>query len=333
MLTLGQAKQKILRKQSHLDPDLVADQINAACEVLITDTKLKDALLQDDLPIYGGILTLPRYYQTCLGILRSSNPLLIRDPWLQYSPAGPGSMTGATDPNVVGQIVDLGDGYCCIREPRDINAAGCLLKFYTDASPTTEIYESILQIYGLDGDGRVIRTTTGTNIRTGEAVDLLAATGSVTTTNAFTKITQVVKPNTNGVITVYAIDPGDPNPATNEHLVAAYQPSEKNPNYRRYKAPVAPDNTDTYTASCLLRLRFVEAELDNDFIFVDNFVALEDALLHLQYRGTDDERADRALNRALGRLSRQASNFRPANTRIPRILNADELNDPTLGGY
>lgn len=331
MLTLGQARAKLFRGEGydHYDPRRINDLINSACEVLITDMRLKDSVYRVDLPIYAGVLTLPRIYSTCLGILRNSGPLDIRSPWLEFSPAGPGSLVASTDPDLEGQIVDLGDGYSCIREPQDIDADGCRLKIYTDASSTTEIYESILQIYGTDADGDAIRTTVGTNIRYGEAVNLLAATGSVTTTNSFARISQVVKPNTNGIITVYAIDPDD----SAEYLVAAYQPSEKNPCYRRYKTPVSPDGTSSYTAPCMVRLRYVEAELDNDFIFIDNFAALEDALTYLNFRGKDDERADRAKKRALDTMARQALNFRPAATYIPRIVNHDELADPTISGY
>lgn len=304
--------------------------INEACEMIDTFTKPKDSLDRVGITVYDSILTLPRNYSTCLGILRGTEPLQIRGPWVEFILSGPGSILGESDPDLCGEIIDMGDGYSCIREPSDVNADGCRIKVYTDGSASSEVYESIIEFYGLDGDGDIIRTTTGSTIRSGEALNLLASSGNATTTNSFTRLTQVVKPNTNGIITVYAIDPDD----SSENLIATYQPSEKRPNYRRYKVPPAPDGTSTYTATCLCRRRFVTAELDNDILCVDHFGALLYGCLYISYRDVnDDERAERSLKMALDILSKQAVKFRPASTYPPPIINMDELEHRTTQGY
>lgn len=338
-LTLGSARYQLQLKQQwrNIDPSVLDGIINEACEVLLTETKPKDSLDRIGVTVYSpeagdsAILTLPRHYLMVEALMHNKFPVPVKNGWFEFSIAGCGSIMDADDPAISCEAVDMGDGYCCIREPGDVNTAGCRLKIYTDASATTETAEAIMQFMGLDADGEVVRTTTGTNIRDGEAVNLVAATATnVTTTNSFTRLTQVVKPNTNGIITVYAIDPDD----SSEHLIATYQPSEKIPNYRRYMVPTDPDGTASYTITALARRRFVLAEQDNDSLSIDNFPALVDGCLYVVYRDSnDDERAARALARAVSALSKQAVRARPASQYPPPVVNMDEIEHRSVQGY
>jgi hypothetical protein len=338
-LTLGTARYQLQLKSQwrNIAPEELDGIINEACEVLLTETKPKDCIDRIGVTVYSpaagssAILTLPREYLMAEGILRDKSPVQIRNGWFEFSLAGRGSSLAADDTVLTGESIDMGDGYCCIREPVDVNAAGCRLKIYTDASATSETDEAIMQFMGLNANGDVIRTTTGTTIRNGEAVNLVAATATnVTTTNSFARLTRVVKPNTNGIITVYAIDPDD----SSEHLIATYQPSEKLPNYRRYMVPTDPDGTASYTSTVLARKRFVLAEQDNDNLSIDNFSALVDGCLYVVYRDSnDDERAGRALARAVSSLSKQAVRARPASQYPPPVVNMDEIEHRTFQGY
>ena len=328
MLTLATAIYNLTKKPSFsaVDPATLRGLVNEACEIMDVMTKPKDSLDRVGITAYDQTLTLPRGYACCEGILRSKFPLIIRSGWFEFSLAGPGSKLETDDGALDGEVADQGDGFCCIREPYQVNAAGCRLKVYTDAQSGAETYESIIEFYGLDADGEIIRTSGTTAIRSGEALDLLASSGNATTTASFARITQVVKPITSGIITVYAIDPTD----STEHLIASYEPSERTPNYRRYRVPKPPTGDTTQTITALCRRRYVEAVLDNDKLCVDHFGALYYGVLSVWYRdANDDERSDRTMAKAMDILSRQAVKFYPTSQRPPPIINLDEIETPS----
>jgi hypothetical protein len=140
----------------------------------------------------------------------------------------------------------------------------------------------------------------------------------------------VVKPITSGIITVYAIDPDD----STEHLIASYEPSERTPNYRRYRVPKPPTGDTTQTITTLCRRRYVEAVLDNDKLCVDHFGALYYGVLSVWYRdANDDDRSDRTMAKAMDILSRQAVKFYPTSQRPPPIINLDEIETPSYQTY
>lgn len=330
-MTLAQARYRLQRKSnwSSIDTGTLNDLLNEACEILLTYSRPFESKERIGIKCWRDIITLPRQYCALLGLLRNHLPQEIRNGWIEFTLAGPGDAV-REDLQLQGECIDLGDGYCCAREPHYVNEDGCLLKFYTDAAAGVEETESIIEIEGLDANGDVIRTTTGTNIRNGEAVTLLGATGSVTTTESFYRITKVVKPITKGVISVYAIDPDD----ASENWIGEYQPGETNPSYRRYKCPQDPDGTDTYTPIALVRKHFVEAIADNDELSVSSFPALIDALIFINYRDqADDERAQRALNRALITLTKQSVKSAPPAQYPPIINDIDNSVNKTFQGY
>jgi len=332
LLTLANAVFQLQRKPSFsaVDPATLKGLVNEACEMMDVMTKPKDSLDRVGITAYDQTLTLPRGYACCEGILHSKFPLIIRSGWFEFSLAGPGSKLETDDGALDGEVADMGDGFCCFREPSQVNAAGCRLKVYTDAQSGAETYESIIEFYGLDADGEIIRTSGATAIRSGEALDLLASSGNATTTASFARITQVVKPITSGIITVYAIDPDD----STEHLIASYEPSERTPNYRRYRVPKPPTGDTTQTVTALCRRRYVEAVLDNDKLCVDHFGALYYGVLSITYRdANDDERSDRTMAKAMDILSRQAVKFYPTSQRPPPIINLDEIETPSYQTY
>ena len=105
-----------------------------------TFTKPKDSLDRIIITAYDQILTLPRGYACCEGILRSKFPLIVRGPWFEFSLAGPGSKLETDDATLDGEVADMGDGWCCFRSPSSVNIAGCRLKVYTDAQSGAETY-------------------------------------------------------------------------------------------------------------------------------------------------------------------------------------------------
>lgn len=328
MITLGQAKYRLSRKPAWrgMASGILTDYINEACEILSDLSRPKDSLDRLTITSYDSTITLPLTHSACVGVITNTEPLPIYNGWVEFVMSGYGREI-ESDLSICSKVIDLGDKYRCFREPIDIHEDGCRLKVYTDAASGVEETESIIEFMGLDADGDVVRTSDADNIRNGEAVTLLGATGSVTTTESFGKLTQVIKPTTQGVITVYAIDPDD----SSEHLIAKYEPNERFPNYRRYKVPDSDD--DPYLVYALCRARYVEVESDNDVLCVDSFGALVSAMLYIHYRDeSDGDRANQNLQEAQKLVTAQAAKYRPAGQYPNMVLDMDGL-DKTWQGY
>jgi len=295
---------------------------------MITTAPHKDSLQRLFVETTNEIMTLPRRCASVYGFVRQECPLPIRNGWFEFVANGPGQLL-VDDEDLISEVVDMGDNFVCIREPSDVDAAGCRLKFYTDASSTQEVESVIIEVYGLNAAGDEIRTSVGTTRRSGEQVTLTAAAGNVTTAQSFATLTQVVKPNTNGVVTVYAIDPDD----SSETLIARYEPSEYLPQYRRYKVPKAPDNSDTYSPLVLAKRRFVAAVQMNDPLDIDNFNALSNAIDAVVYRDrSDTARYMFSLGEARRLLTLQNTSARPA-AQMPQMIITSDIQHKTYHGY
>lgn len=320
-LTLGEARSRLRPRFSsarYSDAQLSA-LINKACELLITKSTPKDAIKRVAITAYGDgmrmMLTLPREYSTCIGVIRNKVPIPIRNGWIEFVQGGPGQVI-SDDSEIQSQIVDVGDGFCCFKEPYLVNAAGCVLKFVTDAAPGIEIPDAVIEVYGLDAAGNEIRTVGAGDARFGEVVDLNTGTGNVTTTNSFNTLSQIAKPRTRGVVSVFAINPDD----ATENLIGLLAPGETSPSFRRYMVPKDPQGQDAYVLVALCRQRFVEALEDNDVIGVQLMNALENAMSAINYKvANDDDRYARELAEALDLLSRESGHFKPNSQRPPMV--------------
>lgn len=313
MLTFSEAKSKLA---DYAPANLIGARINRACELLLTLSRPKDFLDRVTITAYNSHITLPRQYSTCVGIIREEYSIPIRNSWVEFILEGPGLLL-SDDSELCGQIIDLGDGYVCFKEPGWVNEDGCTIRFDTDAG-TGEVTPANINVRGLL-DGVQLRTTAGGTTYYGDKLSMIDG-ADVTTTQSYDTLTQVSKPVTVGEIIAYAIDPDDASASE----IARYAPGETLPSYRRYKVPESPTGAATYTLVALCQRRFVEAVDDDDRLSVSNLSALENALLHLHYRlENDDERADRCLNTALRIIQGETAKFKPAG-QYPMMVNYNE---------
>lgn len=313
MLTFSEAKSKLA---DYAPPALIGARVNRACELLLTLSRPKDFLDRVAITAYNETLTLPRQYSTCVGIIRETLPLPIRNSWIEFVLDGPGQLL-QDDSDLCGEIVDLGDGYVCFREPGWVNEDGCLVKFETDAG-TGETTPVNIHVRGTL-DGVQLRTTSGGTTYYGDKLSMVDG-ADVTTTQSYDFLSQITKPITIGEIIAVAIDPDD----SSETEIARYNPGETLPSYRRYKVPPSPTGSASYTVIALCQRRFVEAVDDDDRLSVTNLSALENTLLHLHYRlENDDERAERCLSTALRIIQGETAKFKPAG-QYPVMINIVE---------
>lgn len=308
VITLGEARLKLA---DYAPAVSLTERINRACEMLLTLSRPKDFLDRVALTSYNETITLPRRYSACVGIVRNTAPIPIRNGWVEFILDGAGEVA-SDSMHLSGEVVDLGDGFPSFREPGWINTAGCVLRWKTDAgagetSPITLLAKGSLA-------GTTIRTTGATPYYGDKAIMTTGA--NATSVKTFDKVTQVAKPTTVGLISLYAVNPSD----SSENLIATYEPNERAPGYRRYKIPQDPLGADSYVLTALCQRRYVEASDDNDPIPVSNLSALQDAMLSIQYRlANDDDRARTTLSDALAKITGETSKFRPANQYPPMV--------------
>lgn len=250
------------------------------------------------LAVYNDQITLPRSALRILSAViqgtgtgyRNAWQYPLRNDWFQWLPTGPGMITDP--PYDVGAFVDQGDGFLTLR---NLPSAGTL-KVYNS---TTESAGSF-HVRGISS-GNKVYTGTGAARIEGEniAMPTTASTSTVsaTTFDAGDSLYAIIKPLTNGVVTLYHVA-GD----ATETLIGRYEPGEQAPNYRRYYSPQYDSATQQVVA--LVQRRQVDVRADNDEVVPGNLRALERALESINFeRKAELERAQQYLALAIRALN------------------------------
>ncbi len=279
----------------------VDTKINLAIERLITFARGKGTVLKDFQTVYDGQVTLPRSLENVLGwrLLDADGIALagernIYNQWFQF-----GGRCNSDSCVFMPGLYDQGGNFVTFRP---LPVAG-VLKVYTS---TTESTNEPFHIRGLSS-GLKVYTGTGAARIEGENLTIPAGSGaSVTSTTTFDEansLYEIVKPATNGVLTMYVVDPA----TAVETLVGRYDPGETIPNYRRYLYPQGnEDNTDVLELLCDEAFYMVKA--DRDQLAISNIGALKNALKALQYEDANDvERKMQYLGDALNILDAERS--------------------------
>lgn len=306
-LTLGQAIEtlgdSVVAGKSVFPPGSTDAQktalINQVNERFICEPSWKGVDGTARFSIYGNILTLPRELSAIKkgGALRRteeptkpSGRIPVRNQWYQFSGNGPG-IFDSDNPNCysVG-LVDLGDGWVTFRDAAD----PFKLRVYTDV-----VEAGTITFTGYDTANEPIYT--GTTL--GVTLDLSVQGGTTTAIFAGQGLGTVIKPVTNGRVSLYAVD------ATtgNEMLIAIYQAGETVPSYRRYQVTGIEEEDRTYIALC--KRAVVNAVSDNDLLIPGNLGALKLGLMALNYEGKDDGRRKEYWDNAVALLNGELAEF------------------------
>lgn len=210
----------------------------------------------------GSYITMPRCINRILKArIDDCTTTGVYSKWYEFLDCGPGpeSMDSL-------DLVDLGE--VCIQYdlPGD---TGVYLVAFSDAE---EDETARILIRGIDAAGKEVR---GPNDVIGERLLMPTPPTAVKSYSLFTRVTNVIKPVTNGYITLSAIDPAD----GKIYQLACYAPNETTPSYRRYQINGlgydAEDAPFTADMKALVQMRPVPITHDSDFLLVDNRAALK----------------------------------------------------------
>jgi hypothetical protein len=275
----------------------VLEAINFIQERLINSGKWNGQKAEVTFANPDGFITLPRRYESILGVRFDRSPRLIYSQWHEYVSGGPGEIS--EEGFSVSALIDQGPGFATYADP----AAECTLRVkIADANDVGEV----ITLRGLDANGRIIHSATGV-----EGITLTAANPSADTTQTFTLVTGLSKTTTEGYITLWSVIDGV------ETQIGEYEPGETLANYRRYKIGVvdAPE-----TISALAKRKYIPARSDSDVVFPDNQAALIFGAKAYNYIRNDDiDRGEFYWNKVLGEVNNQSKQARGGAQQSQRI--------------
>lgn len=237
--------------------------LNQATSRLVTSGKWPGIFVSVAFPAASGFITLPPRYLSVLAGTFDRFPVLAFSQWFDYQEIG------ICDPNDAlqwgGRLQDLGDG------------------FVTQAAMPLP---GAIRIYSTGSDnGKTVRLF-GTRTETGlPVVDNAGNEGEAIVLNApfvqslyhYDDLTGFQKEKTNGPVQAKVLPMnGDP-----EYQVAAYEPYETRPSYRRYAV-----GAGEKTIRVLCQRRWLAAYAPTDFVWPPSMAALQHAIAGIGYERT-----------------------------------------------
>lgn len=289
-MTLAQARHLL---HQHISPDgpeaaAVPSRINEVCERFFVSGRWKGMIVEVDLDASEGYVTLPRRCEAILGVTVAKTPRTPFGRWYSFVPGGPGQLDSSaySGPDLV---LDAGDSHPVFRDP-PYDSFRLRVKVPSTSDRDTGNY---MVLKGNDADGNYVFSPDGS-----EGIQLNLTAAENTTSQYFSSISSVLKPLTNGYVTLWAV-----NASGAETQIGEYEPGETNIEYRRYRVERS-FGSETPTVRALCKRRFVPVLSENDDIIPDNTGALKLGLISLKYEDTNDlERATEYFNKALSLLN------------------------------
>lgn len=302
-LTLDQARTKLFKYVlPTLDAALVTDRINSALERIYASGKWKGLVVPVSMvntpdpeqwwaPDPVPTVTLPRQFQSVLGVQFASGdmpgvPRQVYPRWQEYVAGGGGQVSAGTG---MQKLIDMGDGFITYNDPTD--------EYY----PRFEITDAndigrVVKLAALDVEGNDVFDADGN-----AWLSVTMTANGVTVPKLVAKIVAVIKPVTEGTVNLFAVNRSN---STYKTKIAAYEPTETVPSYKRYKI-----SGGEYSSrlNLMCKRRFVElvnGSDDETLIVPGNEGALKMTLMALQYEDKNDlERAETYFQKAIQLLN------------------------------
>lgn len=266
--TLGDAKLPASRiaQAININPcdSRFTDLINAAQEKLLEMGKWWGTYRTLYVCVNQYGITWPREVASVQGLQIAGVGVPLLNQWFEFGEATRGPDPGeACNPT---WLIDRPNA-CQFSD----TAAECRIRIYPTVAADAGA-KVLLQ--GFDSVGNPIRTQVSGAYVWGEQVTL--ASPFVTSTFTFRNpgLTGVQKPVTKGRLNVFSVDPT----TGTETKIATWEPSEKNPSYRRSYLTNMPNSSSCSTTSpqaeAIVRMEFIPALVDSDWLAIGNLGAL-----------------------------------------------------------
>lgn len=268
----------------------------------------------------SGHVALPYMLNRMMQVTVDDCPKTIASPWYEFYGYGPGI---GDDYDARGNVTrcwndmvrDRGEMPVVtpIPDATNVPTGPWVLRVYATVIEETG---AVLNIQGLDTDGLIVRTL-ATDWYNGLNVAIDFGVPYTETTQEFSKITGIVKPETNGYVRLTAWN------GTDEVELANYAFNETAPSYRHYYIPAVHNRgRDGIREKVILarcRKRFVPVAEDNDLLIISNINALKSMVIAQWKRdaGKQDEYLAQKAS-AIDILEREALGY-AGKVRLPPI--------------
>lgn len=250
------------------------DLVNESHELLWRRGNWFDSEWLVRLCIYGGCVTWPEYVGTVLGTRFCHGEMDIRNVW--QSIIGRKSCSDSFRSNAT--LVDAGTA------PTHTEISGELGKPLRYFVLKAQDIGKTITYYGKEYGGQPLQTWDGTNWSMG--FSSVAASPWVQTPMNVSRITAITRQATQGLSYIYEYD------TDSDKMIqlAEFQPNETNPRYRRSKITnmCFGNGTCAKQVDALVKLAFIKAVNDNDFLMIDNFDATALAIQAIKHREAKD---------------------------------------------
>lgn len=279
--TFGDVKEQLKRVagQSGLrvDDARLVEYTNLAVERLLAECENPvGSLHRIKLCQYDRILALPSAYERLVKFSVDRGQVPVVNSWYEFLDYGPGHQDKISSVNVA---IDRGESPII----RDLPSAGVLIRAYSYADERVDAVRPKIKVYGYDQYGVWVRTETEGVWSDGIELELRgdAATNYHESTVKFSKISSVVKPVTNGVVELHAIDEYG-----TTALLGRYSHKETNPSYRIYFAPGI-DKCEGSVVHAVCRVRYQDIKSDSDLMLITSLPALRIAMRAIALEDSD----------------------------------------------
>lgn len=269
-------------------------------------------------------LVFPRQVAGVEAYLLNRCPQPIFNQWYRHVGTYSGSVK---DLNGMGcyQLIDA--GWACTHSQMT-DSTTLELRFSSDRA--SDAGKRVL-FRGMDENGNWIRTLDTSQTPNvyidGEYVTLTAST--VNSTSKVRYIAEIQKDAMDGNLTISEFD-------TSTNLVTkvlgTYEPSERNPSYRKYYVPSL-DTAPAFNASLnpgrklittVVKLEHIDLEVDTDTLAIQNQWALENMMRAIDLRRKNDLQGSRDFEaRAIESLEREMNHYSGDGVNEPIVMNAE----------
>ena len=291
------------------DP-FVLQAINEVIQILVNEGDWKHLVQKMRFQINNDSISLPSYCETILKAYHADDshfqPSRIWSMGYEMLDAGPGPFMSANDHEWV-DLIDLGDNWATMFP------VGTVQRNLVAFSSSRSDEGKKIRVKGRDDHHRIVNPS-----GSGEEIDIVPWDHEIEghtnpdsikqSTFQFIEIDQVIKPVTDGYISLYAYQSSDHAMWT----LGKYHPHETQPGFRRYKLTGRFGVTTADSLTCLVKLRYAPLIVDTDIPIIQSLPALRIMCQSLHARNMGDS-ADALAKQgdAMRMLDKQLKNAHP----------------------
>lgn len=271
----------------------------------------------------------PNFVGTVMGVRTCSGQMNLKNNW--YSIMGPSSCHldwGGSNWGPIGSGYGYGGNVNAVGFDSNTSCTGNaitgntgkLLQYHV---VNAEDWGKTITFYGKQYGGQPLQEQVSGVTQNGLTLTAVSGANPAQTTVLVTRLDQITREATRGMAYLYEYDP-----ATNlQRMLSVFQPNETNPQYRKTtiqnfgSIPYYQDanKVKSWNIEALVKLEYVPAVNDRDFLLIDDFDALKLGIQALQFEDAHDyANAEVTWKLAIRELNYESKNKQPGNQFVVR---------------